>query len=164
MTTEHDVMPHDCQLLSRVLEDHGVTVSALANRSGYDDKSVYRYLAGERTIPSIVLRAAFELTHDMRILGLVTGGVPLQLQLINAPRSADPQRIPPIAQLVPQCCKCVEQTSAALKYLARIVEGGEVDASDQRAAVNFQRHAAEAQRLLALVSAAVNTHAERNRA
>lgn len=169
MTNEIDVMPYDATLLAKVLEERGVTVLALASRAGYDDKSIYRYLAGERTCPSTVLRAAFELTGDLRIIGLIAGAVPICVHPVGvapaASGSAPPppaQRIPPVDQLFPQAADAIEHLSRSLKYMHKIVADGRVDQSDAAAIESFTRYAAESQRLIALSLAAVESHRQRS--
>lgn len=173
MTSEFDVMPYDATLLAKVIEERGITVQALAARAGYDDKSVYRYLSGERTTPSTVFRAAFELTGDVRLVTLVSGSVPVCWHTIghthpaqaNGPQNQqprEPERIPPIDQLFPQASTAIEQLAASLKYIHKIVADGRIDASDGKAIDSFNRHAAEAQRLIALTTAAVSAHQQRS--
>ncbi len=168
MTNEYDVMPHDAILLAKVLEERGVTVQALAARCGYDDKSIYRYLSGGRTLPSIVLRAAFELTLDIRIIALIAGTVPIcfhQLDRAAAQPAANPRtppRLPPVDQLFPQAASAVEQLAGSLKYMHKVVADGRIDASDGAAIDKFNQHAAEALRLIALTTAAVEAHRQRS--
>jgi hypothetical protein len=63
----------DHELLGRILEDGGITPKQLCLYTGRSAACVYRYLAGEATIPSIVWRVLFEKTEDNRILTLVAG-------------------------------------------------------------------------------------------
>lgn len=163
MTTETDVMPYDATLLARVLEERGVSIQALANRAGYDDKSVYRYLAGERTIPSTVLRAAFELTGDLRLIHLIAGAVPLAVGVLSAAAPAaagrpEPLRVPPIDQLFTRAADALEQLTRSIRYVHKIAADGRIDQSDDAAIENFRGHAAEAQRLIALTTAALDSH------
>ncbi len=154
MTTEHDVMPYDATLLARVIDDSQVSVQAVANRSGYDDKSIYRYLTGERTVPSSVLRAAFELTRDVRLVQLVAGSVPVVL-VSSGPA---PIRIPPVETLFPQATEALESLARSLRYVHKIAADRRIDAGDDTAIENFKTHAAEAQRLIALTTAAMESH------
>lgn len=158
MTTEFDVMPFDATLLSDVLSQHNVTVPALAMRSGYDDKSIYRYLSGERTVPSTVIRAAFELTLDMRLVGLVSGMIPVSMTVAKV-ANAKPARIPPLDQLIPETCNATKSAAEALQYIAKVLADSKIDASDKTAIENYKRHSAAAQRRLALVDAALTAHA-----
>ncbi len=152
MTNEYDVMPYDATLLSSILAQHEVTVGALAMRSGYDDKSIYRYLSGERTVPSVVLRAAFELTADPRLIALIAGAVPVQVL------SGQSLCVPPMEQLVPKVSEAAKSAVDALQYVARILADGQIDDTDAAAISNFRRHAANCNRLLVLCDAAVAAH------
>lgn len=69
---DHD-MSDDFILLQQVIEEHGITVNSLANRTGFAASTVYRFLAGGATIPSVVWRVLYEQTGDVRILKLITG-------------------------------------------------------------------------------------------
>lgn len=160
MTTEYDAMPYDATLLSDVISQHNITVPALAMRSGYDDKSIYRYLSGERTVPSTVIRAAFELTLDMRLVGLVSGMIPVSMMVAKF-SNAKPPRIPPLDQLIPETCNATKSAAEALQYIARILADSKIDATDKTAIENYKRHSAAAQRCLSLVDAAVSSYSEK---
>lgn len=152
MTNEYDVMPFDATLLSEVLTHHNVSAKAVAARAGYDLTSIYRYLSGERTIPSTVIRAAFELTHDPRLVELVSGTVAVQVikpQLIN---------IPPIEELMAQTAEAAKSAVDALAYVGRMIADGRIDAGDAHAIANFRRHSADCRRLMSVCDAAVTAH------
>ena len=164
MIGEHDDMPYDASLLKTVIEDHGITVQALAARSGYDDKSIYRYLLGERTLPSNVLRAAFELTKDMRLPGLIFGGVVIGIVCGKcAARCAaggdetkpTPQRVPPLPDAMAAVLVAIERAAASGKYMHEIARDGKFDASDMMAAEKFERDATEAEKHLQIAVAAI---------
>ncbi len=168
MTNEIDVTPYDATLLVKVCKERGVTAEALANRSGYDDKSIYRYFAGERTIPSTVFRAAFELSHDLRLLGLITGTVPIAYQVARfAPAGCpgngggarpEPVRIPPVEQLLSETCDALKHVADAITYMEKILRDGRLDDTDRNAVDKFKRHSADSRRLLATVDAALEAH------
>lgn len=164
MKPEFDAMPYDATLLSDVIAAHGLTVTALANRSGYDATSIYRYLSGERTVPSTVLRALFELTLDMRIVGLIAGVIPVQLIVLRQGESQPAPkhvRIPPVNQLVDETNVAMKATADAFAYIAKILADERVDQSDSTAIENFKKHSAAAQRQLALVDAALTAYAQK---
>jgi hypothetical protein len=170
-------MPYDADLLKTVIEDHGVAVIRLAERAGYDDKTVYRYLLGERTLPSNVIRAAFELTHDIRLLGLVAGVVPIAILCSHCvaraqrggqgssvgegqgsslvPPVARPLRVPPLSQALSTVLEAVERAARSGRYMQKIAADGKFTEADVLAAEKFERDAGDAQSKLALAAAAV---------
>lgn len=166
MIGELDDMSYDATLLKTVIEDHGVTVQALAARSGYDDKSIYRYLLGERTLPSNVLRAAFELTRDMRLPGLIFGCVAIGIACgkcaakcaaaaEGAEAKSTPQRVPPLPDAMAAVLAAIERAAASGKYMHQIVRDGKFDASDMMASEKFERDATEAEKQLQIAVAAI---------
>ena len=70
-------MSDDHILLSRVMDNHNINVKQLAADTGYGVSTLYRFLAGGATIPSIVWRSLFKSTGDARICRLMTGDVPV---------------------------------------------------------------------------------------
>lgn len=152
MIADVDAMPYDARLLQQLIDERALTVEALAQRSGYDDKTIYRYLAGERTCPSMVLRAAFELTRDLRVLALVTGGVPL----VKLGRADG--RVPPLAEAMDETLDAVEKAADSARYMHRITRDNRFDASDFAAADKFSTHAGRAQVCLANAMAAIEAY------
>lgn len=154
MIADHDAMPYDADVLKAVMDQHGITVLALAHRSGFDDKTIYRYLIGERTCPSMVLRAAYELTGDFRLVTLVLGARPLILDMrgeackSGEPSTPTPTRtpppLPPISELMPTAVRSVKNVADSLDYIAKIVSDGVIDASDAVAKDKFNEHASAA--------------------
>lgn len=63
----------DYLILSAVLDEYGITVKQLASLTGRAGSTIYKYLAGEATIPSVVWRAVYAKTRDYRILQLIIG-------------------------------------------------------------------------------------------
>ncbi len=181
MKCEPDVIEHAAELLREITGDGGpLTPKRLAALTDRDLSTIYRYLNGEKTIPSIVLRAAFEDTLDPRIVQLISGRVAGAFIIAtdrpgvfvcaccasrndSAGRSERPVRTPPqpaapppVEQLVPTACESVKQTADALAYIAKITADGLIDASDDTAIANFKKHAAAAQRDLSLLTAALD--------
>ena len=174
MIADIDAMPHDAALIQRLIDEQKITVAALANRSGFDDKTIYGYLVGRCTLPSLVLRAAFELTQDFRLVGLVTGIIPLivdrtrcacqssgtdQCGTESVKRRTPP--LPPVSELLPLAIASVKAAADSLGYIAVITSDGVVDpASDRYAIEKFNQHAAEAindlSRLMAALQPAMN--------
>lgn len=169
MIADIDAMPYDAALIQRLIDEQKITVAALANRSGFDDKTIYGYLGGRNTLPSMVLRAAYELTGDFRVVALVLGVRPLILDMRcdacksrETPKRTPPaQPLPPISELVPTAVRSVKATAEALGYIASITADGVIDKSDTVAREKFMEHAADAMRDLSRLMAAMQpTHEE----
>jgi predicted DNA-binding transcriptional regulator AlpA len=63
-------------VLQEVIARHGLTAKQLAAWTGLAQSTIYRYLSGQVTIPSIIWRAIYERTLDYSILRLITGCLP----------------------------------------------------------------------------------------
>jgi hypothetical protein len=148
MIADIDAMPNDAALIQRLIDEQKITVAQLANRSGFDDKTIYGYLGGRCTLPSLVLRAAFELTRDRRLIQLVAGFVPvydLKLDSTETPKRTPPSSMPPVCELIPMAVASVKATADALGYIAVITTDGVVDPKSDRFAIDkFNEHAAAA--------------------
>jgi hypothetical protein len=64
-------------LLSEIMEKHGYSVKQLASWSGRASQTIYKYMAGEATIPSVIWRALYERSLDPKIIRLITGTLPV---------------------------------------------------------------------------------------
>lgn len=64
-------------ILKKVLDKHQIAVDWVALTIGRSSSQVYRYLAGEATIPSIIWRRLYERTRDEQIMRLFAGDVPV---------------------------------------------------------------------------------------
>lgn len=171
---DRDAMPRDAEILTDVLRERGVSIDALAERAGYDDKSIYRYLSGERTLPSIVIRAAFELTHDGRLLRLITGAVPVCVHLVASSSSsgsaaagqtaAATQPVPPFPDTLINAGNAIESAGKIIRYLRDILQDGRVDVKDLVGLEKFVHEATRAGENLALAVASANAEIGRIRA
>lgn len=161
MFLEPEVVPQDAELASRVMDEKCITVKSLAAQSHRHETTIYRYLSGEKTFPSDVLRALFELSQDLRIAGLVTGLVPVVYfqakQEGHKPGcpSAAATRVPPIDEWLPRTCESLESVAKATKYVGQIINDGKFNRDDLKAAENLKRHACDAMRDLSIMVAAV---------
>lgn len=63
-------------LLADIVEKNDITVKQLATLTGLAASSIYKYLAGICVIPTVIWRAVYKMTWDIRINQLVTGDVP----------------------------------------------------------------------------------------
>jgi len=163
-------MSHDAEVLETVIRDHGLTVAQVATRSGYAEKTIYRYLSNEgRTLPSEVIRAVYELTADNRLILLITGSVPVQFQPLEEKRDCphsthgrrSPVRIPPIEDVLPRTLEAAEQVVKCGQLVAKIMADGKLDASDLSAVDKFQACISYARKQLAVCDAAMESARER---
>ena len=158
------------EVLQQVMETHVLTVKALANRSGFAEKSIYKYLSEVRTLPSDVLRAAFKITADLRLVLLIVGSVPVRIEHLgtttkdssrNASPSRTPIRIPQLKDVLPGLLTCMQETSQCARLVHDILADGQIDNQDLGLIVKFQSHIAEARKLLAVCDSAVESARER---
>lgn len=173
MERDDQMPPDDAILLNRILEEREIPPKRLALECGIHASTLYRYLSGEKTLPSKVLTRAYELTGDLRIITLIAGGRAITIRpVLSCPHTnssgsqspATPVRIPPIDELLPRACKAVEDVARATPYMCKIIRDGKVDGSDRRAADNFKRYASETRQCLSLLEAALELHMEKGAA
>lgn len=160
MILEHDTVPRDAEVVRTVIDDRNVTVKAIASRIGCDDSTVYRYLAGERTMPSIVIRTVFELTGDKRLIEIVCG--PVMVDSIVPASPAPHLRIPPVDQLLEDSARIVQSAADCLPYMGKILRDNRVDESDRNAIAKFDKIAADVNLKFAQTSAALHMHLSRS--
>lgn len=72
-------MSDDHLLLQDICEEQSITAKQLASRCGRAICSVYRYLSGEATIPTLIWRTVYGISRDVRIVKLMTGEVPVMV-------------------------------------------------------------------------------------
>ena len=172
MERDHE-MPYDADLLGQVIEDHNLPAKRLACLCSINPSTLYRYLSGEKTLPSKVLRAAFEETGDIRLLSLITGRRVLTFKPVlscshtnsnGSQSSATSVRIPPVDELMSKLLESIQNLGNAAPYMGVILKDHKVDRSDRRAKDNFTRHASDCRRNLALAEAALEAHMEKGTA
>lgn len=162
---DYDAMPRDAQIVAAVLRDRGVSIDQLAERAGYDDKTIYRYLTGERTLPSIVLRAAFELTLDARLIRLITGAIPACLTFPGSPAPANrPVRVRPLADGLTDAGNAIESTGKLVRYLRTVLRDGAIDGKDLSALEKLVAEGTRAGEHLSRTVASAEAEIERIRA
>ena len=165
-------MARDVEVLQQVMEAHDLNVKRLANKSGIAQKTIYKYLSGVRTLPSDVLRAAYEITQDQRLLHLISGAAPVVVELIplglsackgggNGHTQQTPLSIPPVKQALPRTLSAIRKAAESGECLATILEDGSVDRKDIPAMDNFLGLCNEAKRELELCRASVQADREK---
>lgn len=151
--SEPDTMPFAAQLAQEIVEDHQLPIKRLAMVVGVDQATVYRWLAGERTVPLDLYRALFELTRDFRLIAMVAGRVPLTC-------TVNPEGPPPeLADILPRALLSIESAAEAARALHRIVSDRRVDQSDAAALRDFRAAATGAVQHLTSAIASMQQHA-----
>jgi len=69
----------DYILLNKIIDKYDITVKKLVEMTGRATSTVYGYTEGKVNIPSIVWRAVYKLTHDVRIIELFIGDLPVMV-------------------------------------------------------------------------------------
>lgn len=118
--------------LQQVMEKHGITVKQLAMFTGRAAPTIYKYLSGDLTIPSIVWRSIFERTADVTIFNLFIGSIPCSIAPL-VPLKAGPNKAT-LASLLTMRKKQI----AVEGYVLRILADGEIDESDNIAIANYR--------------------------
>lgn len=163
-------MARDVEVLQQVMETHDLTVKALANRSGFAEKSIYKYLSEVRTLPSEVLRAAFDLTYDSRLVMLITGSARVEIVLHTEPagdssHNTRPARPPistqPLQETLPGMLHCLREATRGTQHLYDIMKDGVVDLHDLAHIAKFQECMAEVRKWIAITDASVESERER---
>lgn len=168
MRSEADVNGFDVELLGDVLDTHQLSPKAAAQIVNRDRSTVSRYLSGEKTIPVDVFRSLFERTRDMRLLGLISGAIPLDFTFVIAAQLVAPQdaageqpgfiRIPPMSDLLPRTLESIKRAAMGAEHMAKIVSDGRVDESDKLTLASFRRDANKARADLAICLAALDAY------
>jgi hypothetical protein len=132
----------DYLLLSQVCEEREIPARWIALKVGRSIAQVYKYLAGEATIPSVVWRAVYERTLDGRVLRLVTGEAPV----IVAPLPKGPADLPAdLGSLI----VIRKRQLACEEELLNILADNRVDGRDRAAIERYRRNDDEAMATMA---------------
>lgn len=165
---DRDAMAYDADLIQRLIDEEKITVEQLARKSNLSPKSIYKYLSNVSTLPSEVLRAAFELTRDLRIVRLITGGTPIVTHVVAVVTDCKQGGtgkvgpIPPLDQCMRTGLESVEALAGSLRSLSAVVADGVIDQADDKEIGELVALATQAQSKIALVLAAVETNRKRS--
>jgi hypothetical protein len=118
-------MSDDHLLMQDIVETCGITVKQLAAETGLAGCTIYRYLEGSATIPSVIWRKLFERTEDPRIWHLVTGKK--RMTLIPHEEKTVPLGRPGLMDLI----KARRHQIEFEKEVLDILEDGRIDRSDR---------------------------------
>lgn len=118
--------------LQTLLEKHGIVAKQLAGWTGRATSTVYKYLSGELTIPSIVWRSIFAHTLDIAILKLFTG----EIDCVFAPISK--VTTPPNATTIKKILEMRQKQIDVEQYILQILQDGRIDASDAKVVAHYK--------------------------
>lgn len=133
--TEYDEIidvSDDNILLQQVTQDHEVTAKQLAMLTGRAVSTVYKYLAGGSSIPSVVWRQLYRKTQDSRITRLVTGDVAVAIVPMIPVGKID----------APTLRRLVDNRKAQIKCeecVLTILADGRIDEQDARAVGEYKK-------------------------
>ncbi|MCE5184552.1 MAG: hypothetical protein LLF76_00305 [Planctomycetaceae bacterium] len=127
-------MSDDYMVLQQVMDEHGLSAKWLAQVTGRGLSTVYKYLSGEATIPSVVWRHVYARTTDQRILQLMTGD--MVVAVVELPQATVALDVPTLAELI----EIRKEEIAVEEELLNILEDGRVDLHDARKIEDYKRH------------------------
>ncbi|RKY12677.1 MAG: hypothetical protein DRP65_00530 [Planctomycetota bacterium] len=120
-------------LLQQVAEEHGVTAKQIAMLTGRAVSTVYKYLAGGLSIPSVVWRQLYQKTADPRIIQLITGDTLVAIvPLVPAAIKVDAPTLSKLIDARKKQIRCEE-------YAIKILEDGRVDEADKKAVAGYKK-------------------------
>jgi hypothetical protein len=118
--------------LQLLLEKHNINAKQLACWTGRASSTIYKYLSGEITIPSVVWRSIFDHTLDVAVFNVVRGDIPCVIApLDKVGISLNAASLSKLLEVRKRQLKCEE-------YVLQILADGKVDASDIAAIANYK--------------------------
>lgn len=121
----------DNQFLQMLMEKHNITPKQLASWSGRKLTTIYKYLSGECTIPSIVWRSVFERTFDIAVFNIIRGDTPI---IVVSPTNEDLSiGTNALAALV----SMREKQLKLEEYILQLMADGNINGNDTEAIANF---------------------------
>lgn len=118
--------------LQLLIEKHNITPKQLAGWTGRSLKMIYKYLAGDCTIPSIVWRTIFDHTLDVTVFNIIKGDIPCILATMTGTDYAnDYDALKHLLKMRKTQLHCEE-------LVLRILEDGVIDQSDLTTIANFK--------------------------
>jgi len=118
--------------LQTLLEKHGISPKQIAGWTGRGVSTVYKYLSGELTIPSVVWRSIFDHTLDPTVFAIVRGDIPCVIApMIVLNTSIDTATLEHLVSMRQAQLKCEQ-------YILNILTDGKIDKSDVTAVANYR--------------------------
>jgi hypothetical protein len=120
-------------MLSSAMERNQVTVKSLALWTGRSQSTIYKYLSGEITIPSVVWRSLYEHTLDAGLITLLTG----TLKVLVIPLTSKPAQGHDTA-LMNKLIKSRKITLQVESLVLDILDDGAVTETDKKKLERFK--------------------------
>jgi len=131
-TTKDNDVSDDNIFLQLLLEKHNISARQLKGWTGIAESTIYKYLSGERTIPSIIWRSIFAHTHDIAVFNLIAGDVPCIIATISK------QPFVLNSDALRQLLMMRQKQLYLEQLILDILEDGRVDSSDTKAVANYR--------------------------
>ncbi len=123
---------NDNEFLQLLMEKHNINAKQLAGWIGRTPITIYKYLSGELTIPSVVWRAIFDHTLDITVFNIVKGELPCVISPLAALMN------PPDAATLKEIIDTRKKHHKHEDYILQILQDGIVDASDSAAIAKYK--------------------------
>jgi len=118
--------------LQLLMEKHKIEPKQLAGWTGRKLTTIYKYLSGECTIPSVVWRSIFDHTRDVVVFNVIRGDIPCIISTTsNDDFSFGTDALKQLINMRKSQLKVEE-------YIVNILEDGRIDKSDLTAIANFK--------------------------
>lgn len=132
METKDIDVSDDNIFLQLLLEKHNISPKQLAGWTGRACSMIYKYLAGEFTIPSVIWRSLFDHTLDVTVFNIIRGDIPCILATITN------QGFEPDAATLKQLLNMRQKQLNLESYILKILSDGEINGKDSEAIANFK--------------------------
>lgn len=144
---------HDAELIRDLIDEEKFSVKQISRVSGYGESAIYKMLSGDRAVTTTLLQAAWRMTGDTRILGLLISGSGWAVQLvpINPPVAQGK-----LAELLPRALDALRDATDCVEYLHKIGADGRVDRYDDADISAFDKHEADVQKIFAGIGGALH--------
>lgn len=128
-------MSYETDLLADIIDnDPDWPAKRVARVTGLSVFSVYNYRQGVTRIPIKFWSDLFAVKRDLRILALVTGGVPVEFTILS-----DVPQLTGGADYFDEALKAIGQFHSMQKYYASVVRDGRIDGDDTLDIARFNR-------------------------
>jgi hypothetical protein len=132
METKDIEVSDDYIFLQLLLEKHGIEAKQLAGWIGRATSTIYKYLSGELTIPSVIWRSIFDHTLDIAVFTVIRGNIPCIIApLIKAMVGPDAATLGKLIDMRQKQLTCEQ-------YILKILQDGKIDQSDTAAIANYK--------------------------
>ncbi|HAL45491.1 MAG: hypothetical protein A2Y12_08775 [Planctomycetes bacterium GWF2_42_9] len=121
----------DYNFLDLLMQKHSITAKQLAGWVGRDLRTIYKYLSGELTIPSVIWRSIFDHTLDSAVFNIIRGDTAV---IVVAPTNED------LSLDTSACQALLDMRLKQLeleKYVLQLMQDGQINGTDTEAIAKF---------------------------